>query len=254
MAVAVRTTIAGRPPHRSVRAHLRIRLPLLDRSNKTQALLSKPGTYYTPSISPDGRLLAIGLESGKDLDTWIYDIQRQSMSRLTYTALGAIYPVWMTDGKHVIFSSRSSEGRAIKWIRSDGAGDVQTLLRSEHSKAGATGSLGDHVLVDIEPYSISSDGRRLAYAETSPDTGQDLWTLTLDLNDPEHPKPGKPEPFLRTPADERDPALSPDGRWIAYVSTESGIPNCTSGRFQGQEASGRSQPVEGSFQCGLAPS
>jgi len=177
----------------------------------TQTLLSKPFTYYTPSISPDGRRLAIGIESGKDLDTWIFDIQRESMSRLTYTTQGGIYPVWMPDGKHIIFSSQSPSANAIKWIRSDGAGDVQTLVESKRKG-------------DIEPYSVSSDGRRLAYANISPDTGLDLWTLALDLSDPEHPKPGKPELFLGTPASERDPAMSPDGRWMAYVSTESGIP------------------------------
>src|SRR5450759_187348 len=49
-----------------------------------------------------------------------------------------------------------------------------------------------------------------------------MWTLPLDLTDPDHPKPGKPEPFLRTPADEFVPAFSPNGRWIAYLSNESG--------------------------------
>jgi Tol biopolymer transport system component len=53
-------------------------------------------------------------------------------------------------------------------------------------------------------------------------TGYDLWTLPLDTSDPDRPKPGKPEPFLRTPADETAPRFSPDGRWIAYRSNESG--------------------------------
>ena len=74
------------------------------------------------------------------------------------------------------------------------------------------------------PWSFSPDGRRLAYREQNPEAGLDLWTLSLDLTDPDHPKPGKPELFLRTPASETNPRFSPDGRWIAYRSNESGNP------------------------------
>ena len=76
----------------------------------------------------------------------------------------------------------------------------------------------------VSPYWFSPDGKRLAFAEVAPDTGADVWTLPLDLSDPEHPKPGNPELFLRTPSNEYDPAFSPDGRWIAYSSQESGQP------------------------------
>jgi serine/threonine-protein kinase len=62
----------------------------------------------------------------------------------------------------------------------------------------------------------------LAYTDTNPDSAQDLWTLPLDTSDPEHPKAGKPEVFLRTPFEENQPMFSPDGRWIAYRSNESG--------------------------------
>jgi serine/threonine-protein kinase len=71
---------------------------------------------------------------------------------------------------------------------------------------------------DLMPYSFSPDGKRLAFAESRAETGLDLWTLPLDLIDPEHPKAGKPELFLRTMLDEYEPAFSPDGRWIAYRS------------------------------------
>jgi Tol biopolymer transport system component len=74
----------------------------------------------------------------------------------------------------------------------------------------------------MRAYSFSPDGKRLAFAERDAKTGLDLWALPLDMSDPERPKPGKPELFLRTPFDEQDPAFSPDGRWIAYTSNESG--------------------------------
>jgi serine/threonine-protein kinase len=180
----------------------------LDSSGKTQPLLQKPGTYYTPSISPDGRQLAIVLESGKDQDAWIYDTQRDSMSRLTYNSSGGLYPVWYPDGRHIVFQLRSPGVNAIEWIRSDGAGEAMRLLEGKSERF---------------PGSFSPDGRRLAYTELNSETGADLWSVALDLSDPEHPKAGKPEPFLRTPFNERDPAFSPDGRWIAYTSTESGI-------------------------------
>jgi len=180
----------------------------LDGSGKTQPLLAKPGTYYTPRISPDGQRLAITLESGKDMAIWIYDPRRDTMSRLSYTAQGFVLdPVWSPDGKHIAFESLSAGVRSIDWIRSDGAGEAQRLLESKN---------------EMQPASFSPDGRRLAYTERSPETGFDLWTLPLDLSDPEHPKPGKPELFLRTPFNERDGVFSPDGRWIAYTSDESG--------------------------------
>jgi len=74
----------------------------------------------------------------------------------------------------------------------------------------------------LSPYSFSPDGGRVAFSGHDGETGSDLWTLPLDTADPEHPKAGKPEPFLRTPFGEQEPAFSPDGRWMAYSSNESG--------------------------------
>lgn len=90
------------------------------------------------------------------------------------------------------------------------------------------------------PWSITRDGRRVAYFERGGDTGLDIWTLPIDLSDPDRPRSGKPEPFLRTPAEENVPAFSPDARWIAYRSNESGaseiyvrpFPNSAGGRWQ----------------------
>jgi len=92
------------------------------------------------------------------------------------------------------------------WTRADGGSEPRRLLEAHQS---------------IIPYSISPDGRRIAFYEVSPGTGMDLWTLSLDLTDIHNPKPGSPEPFLRTSADESQPTLSPDGHWIAYTSDES---------------------------------
>ena len=113
---------------------------------------------------------------------------------------------WTPDGKHVVFTSRSPGANSVRWIRADGAGGAQPLLESKD---------------ELRPNSFSPDGQRLAFAEGGANTGLDLWVLPLDVSDPEHPKPGKPELFLRTPFNEQEPAFSPDGRWIAYTSDES---------------------------------
>ena len=99
---------------------------------------------------------------------------------------------------------RSDSG--IEWIRSDGSGEPQQILAARTPIPG----------------SFSPDGRRLAYHQTNSGTGLDILTLPLDTSDPGHPKAGKPEPFLATPSDELVPMFSPDGRWIAYRSNESG--------------------------------
>ena len=128
------------------------------------------------------------------------------MTRLTFTEANG-FPVWTPDGKHIVFRPRTPSRFSLQWIPANGAGEAQPLRESSYT---------------LLPYSFSPDGQRLAFAESSEDTSFDLWTLPLDLSDPEHPKPGKPELFLRTPFDEREPAFSPDGGWIAYTSDESG--------------------------------
>ena len=175
----------------------------LDSSGKMQPLIRAPGEYTFPRFSPDGRKLAFN--NGTDI-IYIHDLERDTAPRLTFNVDGRV-PVWTPDGKHIAFSSVSG-GFSVSWIRSDGAGEPQRLLESQDAP--------------VVPWSFSPDGRRLAYVEVSPETGYDIWTLPLDLTDPSGPKRGKPEPFLRTPADESIPRFSPDGHWIAYKSNETG--------------------------------
>jgi len=174
----------------------------LDSVGKIEPLVeAAPGFPDFFRFSPDGRRLALA----KNGYLSIYDIQRGTMTRLSFSA-HAHSPVWTPDGRHILYGARSSDGDSLSWIRADGAGEAQVLLK----RPIAT------------PYSFSPDGRHLSYQEISPDGGQDLWTLPLDVSDSDHPKPGKPEPFLLTPSNETVGVFSPDGRWIAYRSDESG--------------------------------
>ena len=93
------------------------------------------------------------------------------------------------------------------WIRADGAGEAERLLESKSA---------------LSTWSFSPDGRYLSYSEIASDTRADSWILPVDATDPEHPKPGKPEVFLKTPATEAGAVFSRDGRWLAYTSNESG--------------------------------
>jgi Tol biopolymer transport system component/predicted Ser/Thr protein kinase len=176
-------------------------LAWLDSSGTMRPLLATLGAYTQPRFSPDGKRLAF-VNGG---DIYVYDMERGMVSRLTSTG-HTNAPVWAPDGKHIVFMSLGN-GFSVYWVRSDGAGDPQRLLESPN---------------DMVPWSFSPDGRRLALFAQNPETAFDLWTLPLGVTEPDHPKAGKPEPFLRTPANENAPTFSPDGRWIAYCSNESG--------------------------------
>jgi serine/threonine-protein kinase len=159
----------------------------LEGSGKMQPLVAVPGVYVSPRLSPDGRKLAL-IEKG---DIYIHDLERDTATRLTFSG-DATNPVWAADGKHLAFQSISN-GRRIYWLRSDGAGDPQPLLE------GANTSI---------PWSLSRLGR-LSYYERNPETGLDLWTLPLDLSDPDRPKPGTPELFLRVTRRDWPPLQGP---------------------------------------------
>jgi serine/threonine-protein kinase len=178
----------------------------LDSLGKFQPLLIRPGAYYHQRVSPDGQRLVFTEVSSKGSDISVYDPKRDTLTRLTFDGR-ALLPVWTPDGGHIAFRI-SSGGFTFGLVRSDGAGEAQRFVVTPK---------------ELVPYSFSPDGRRLACHEVNKsDTGFDLWTVPLDTSDPDHTKVGKPEPFLRTPFDERAPSFSPDGRWIAYSSNESG--------------------------------
>jgi Tol biopolymer transport system component len=174
-------------------------------SNKTQTQIFKSQPYFTPRFSPDGKRLALGIES-RGLDVYVYDFQSDALTRLTFGGQLAYNPVWAPDGRHLIYQQVSGDTQSIEWIRSDGAGGAQKLLEAK---------------AQMTPRSFSPDGKFLAY-HTGTQTNSDIYFLPLDLTDPDHPRPGKPQLFVGTPANEVMPAISPDGRWVAYSSDESG--------------------------------
>jgi Tol biopolymer transport system component len=179
----------------------------LDGSGKTEPLVTTPGIYSWPRFSPDGKRLALVVDTGKSQEIFVYDRQRDALSRLTFAGGVNLSPIWSRDGEHFVFYSRNEAGSLLNWIRADGSGEIQVLLESKSR---------------LTPSGFSPDGRRLAYYEIKPNGDVDLWTLPLDTNEPEHPKPGKPVPFLQTPAVEAWLVFSPDGRYVAYFSNESG--------------------------------
>jgi hypothetical protein len=184
----------------------------MDSSGKEDPLVSARGNYSYPRFSPDGRRLALTADTGKGQEIFVYDLRSDVMSRLAFTAGGTagganLFPVWSRDGEHLVCRSRTATGSRLTWLRADGSGDMQVLLESRNL---------------LVPSGFSPDGRRLAYQELKPEGDMDLWTLPLDSGDPEHPKPGAPAPFLRTAASEVWLVFSPDGRYVAYFSNESG--------------------------------
>jgi serine/threonine-protein kinase len=176
----------------SVAALENVSLAWLDGVGRLQALPAPSGPYITTRISPDGMRVALAGPG----DLFVYDWQHDKMSRLTFTGRLSHSPVWTPDGRHIAFSSLGG----IWWVRADGAGEPQRLLESGQTNV---------------PHSFSPDGRRLAFHQLHPETNMDIWTLPLDTSDPDHPKVGKPELFVGTPAAEQWPAFSPDGHWIA---------------------------------------
>ncbi len=178
-----------------------VTVQFLESDGTTRPIIAKPGDYGRPSISPDGRRLAIEIREGSNQDIWIYELGRDTMTRVTFD--GRVNtPIWTPNGRYLVFQGR--EG--ISWTRADGAGKPQLLLRTKGIAF---------------PWPLSSDGKRLAYMELGTTTGYDLWTVPLE-DDGAGLRAGRPEVFLQTASDERYPTISPDGRWMAYASTESG--------------------------------
>jgi Tol biopolymer transport system component/tRNA A-37 threonylcarbamoyl transferase component Bud32 len=181
-------------------------LSWLDESGTLTPLRLPPGRYTSIRVSPDGSRMALLASDGAGARLSLYE---WAQDRMTHVASfnGAIGSMdWAHDGKHLVFEAGANQlsGPGIYWMRADGSGEPQRLLE------GAGWVLG----------TFSPDGTRLGY--WSRVTPYGLWTLPLDLTDPDHPGTGKPESLLKSDAEVRGSTFSPDGRWAAYQSFESG--------------------------------
>ena len=177
----------------------------VDRKGVARPVGSHPaGRYFDVSLSPDGGRLVVG--SGVfESDVWVYDLTRAVLSRLT-SDRGNVSPIWTPDGKRVIYWKTSQTG-GLFWRAADGSGNEESVYK--HERISTLGTA---------PGSWSGDGRVLVFTIGDPaTTGTDLWTLSLDGD-------RKSKPLIQTQFSERQPALSPDGRWLAYTSNRSGRP------------------------------
>ena len=180
---------------------------LADRSGAKKPLLQQAGRYITPRFSPDGKRLAFSLSNGAGSDIWVKDLDRDAPSRLSFLKSANDNPMWTPDGRNLVFRSSGGQDQSgLYWIRADGAGEAQRLMDGK---------------LNPFPESFSSDGKRLSYSAIGNNSSFDLFTAQLE-GDPGHPKLGNPEHFLGTPSAEIGSSFSPDGRWLAYNSTESG--------------------------------
>jgi serine/threonine-protein kinase len=181
----------------------------MERDGKTASLRSIPARYSDPRFSPDGRRLAIDLIDEKGRDIWVYEWQRNRMLRFTLGAGENERPVWTPDGLRIAFASdRAERGVSnIYWQRSDVTGEIQRLTESNNPQ---------------RPNSWHPNGKFLAFAESNPQTGSDIMILPLEGSEVAGWKPGKPFAFVNSASNEGRPVFSPDGRWLAYWSDESG--------------------------------
>ena len=160
--------------------------------------MGEPGTYFTFSVSPDETRAAVS--RGDSGDIWVFDLSRGVSSRFTFDPASELTHTWSPDGQRLVFSSTRDGAYNLYLKPASGAGEVELLLQTDNNKG---------------PRDWSRDGRLILYQEQDPETGWDLWVLPLEGE-------RKPSRYLQTGFNEQLGQFSPEGRWVAYNSDESG--------------------------------
>lgn len=176
----------------------------IDRNGNPVSKLGPPGTYFMANLAPDQKNLVVAIpeSSTGGYDVWSVELTRGTFSRLTSNPATDVGAVWSPDQTKVVFESNRS-GPFDLYIKSAiGSGDEQILLQSEYYK---------------ETDDWSSDGKYIMYEEIRPKTNSDLWILPMSGDH-------KPVPYLQTEFNEAHAQFSPDGKWVAYASDETGRP------------------------------
>ena len=183
-------------------------LTLVDREGKSQSLPAARNRYSSPRFSPDGRRIVVsitgttarsGVLTG---DIWVWDLGARNFQRITFdTAAGN--PEWMPDGRRVIYGRWRGGSISLYLTLVDGSGQPESLMTRQAS---------------IYESSVTPDGRRLVFRESSRGVNRDILIAPID-------SANAARGLLVTPFDERNPAVSSNGRWLAYVSNETGASN-----------------------------
>jgi Tol biopolymer transport system component len=172
----------------------------VDGSGKTIQRLGEEAAWLGVDLAPDGKRAAVHRHDGEGGDVWIFEPGLANPTKLTFDASqDNSSPIWSPDGK-IAFGSRRSGKWGLYMKLADNTGGEKLLQESESP---------------IVPMSWSRDGKVLVYTTSGSKTAGDIWTLSLTGEKAEA------APFLQSTADERNPQLSPDGRWIAYSSNSS---------------------------------
>jgi serine/threonine protein kinase len=168
----------------------------VDRLGREISVVAPLAEYYSPSISHDGRRFAVDITDIQSThgDVWVFDLERETRTRLAHGELDESDPVWSPDDRALYYRRVPDIFRR----DADGARQEETVLKS---------------LVNKEPEDVSPDGRLMIF-ESEMDENADLWLLDLET--------GLAEVWLENPWREQDARFSPDGRWVAYTSEESG--------------------------------
>ena len=180
------------------------RLVWVDPSGREEPLATPADNYVSLSLSPDGTRAAVSILDGSgNRDVWVSELARGTLTRQTTDDAFDGRPLWHPDGRRVAFQSDRNGQPEVFWQAADGSGTAERLLTIDASVG------------DIVPYDWSPDGAALFVHALLPETGTDVGMVSIE-------GPGTWEPLIQTAANEGIPTISPNGRWLAYSSNETG--------------------------------